>query len=175
MGDGITWLDIVMAVLTVLGFIATGYGLYQAWDQARNAASAAEKARAAVSDTRAQLATFDLLNELRSTRKSIADVEGARDRNEAEAAKFTLVQLADSMRRAATLVRDGGTPISDQALVSTLDTLSREASSAKAELARRTTMKVRTATESLFPQLTELSHLLLEIETTQQYTLTEDR
>lgn len=172
---GITWLDWVMALLTVLGFAATGIGLYQAWDQAKSAASAADEARKAVTATRSQLATLDLMNELRATRKAIADVEGAQDRNESEIAKFTLVQLADSMRRAAALARDGGTPIDDGAVIDSLDALSREASAAKADLARRPTVKVRTVTGDLFPRLTELSHRLLEIETTQQYAITEDR
>lgn len=171
---GITWLDWSMAVLTVLGFVATGYGIFLAWRQARKATTAADRAREAISTTRSELVTRDLMSELRSTRKAIADVEAATERNEPEIAKFTLLQLADSMRRAVALARDHGSPDTDEAVIEALDTLSREASTAKADLARRPTVKVRTVTGAMFPRLSELSHRLLDIETTQKYAITEE-
>lgn len=171
---GITWLDVTMAVLTIVGFPATGYGVYQAWSQAKRATSAADEARKAIAATRSQLATHDLMNELRSIRSAIHDVQGSTDRNESEIAQFTLIRLADSMRRAATLARDHGTPKTDGEVLTLLDTLSRDASAAKADLARRPSVKVRTVTADLVARLTDLSHLLLEIETSQQYVITED-
>lgn len=170
---GITWLDWVMAVLTVLGFLATGYGLYHAWSQARKATTAADLAREAVTTTRAQLVGLDLMNELRFARRAIADLETASEREEPEIAKFTLVQLAESMRRAATLAVDEGAPTAAREVVEALDTLSHEASAVKADLARRSALKVRTATAPLFPRLTDLSHQLLEIETKQKYAIKE--
>jgi hypothetical protein len=171
---GITWLDWVMAVLTVLGFVGTGYGIYQAWSQARKATTAADLARKAVTTTRAQLVGLDLMNELRFARRAISDLEMASERNEPEIAKFTLVQLAESMRRAATLAGDDGAPAAARAVVDALDTLSREASVVKADLARKSALKVRTATAALFPRLTDLSHQLLEIETKQKYVIKEN-
>jgi len=170
---GITWLDWVMAFLTVLGFGATGYGIYQAWNQARKATTAADLAREAVATTRAQLVGLDLMNELRFARRAISDLETASERDEQEIAKFTLVQLAESMRRAATLAGDDGAPAEAREVVDALDTLSHEASLAKADLARRSSVKVRTATAPLFPRLTDLSHRLLEIETKQKYVIKE--
>lgn len=173
-GSEITWLDWVMAVLTVLGFCATGFGLFQAWSQAREAKTAAESASQAVSATRSQLATLDLMNELRSIRKAIADVEMAAERNEVEIAKFVMVQLAENMRKAAVLARDVGTPKTGEEIVSCLDTLSRETSHTKASLARKSSAKVGTVTQSLLPKLAELSHSLLEIETRQKYAVVKD-
>ncbi len=113
------------------------------------------------------------MNELRFTRRAISDLETASERDEPEIAKFTLVQLAESMRRAATLAGDDGAPPAAKEIAEVLDTLSHEASVVKADLARRSSVKVRTATAPLFPRLTDLSHRLLEIETKQKYVIKE--
>lgn len=41
--DGTTGFDRVMAVLTILGFPGTGFGLFQAWHQAKRATTAAKR------------------------------------------------------------------------------------------------------------------------------------
>lgn len=173
--DGITWLDWAMAVLTVLGFIGTGYGLYRAWKQAQHATTAAEAAQTAVTATRSRLVTVDLMNEFAVVRQAAAHVESATEADNVEVAKFALVQLADAMRRSVTLARDQGSPSVDAKLIEVLDHTSKLASTVKADLAKRKTPKVRTYTGVLLPTLTELSHSLLDIETAQKYVLTEEQ
>lgn len=174
MDAGITWLDWAMAVLTVVGFVVTGCGLYQAWDQARKATSAADAARQAVSTTRRRLLTNDLVNEFGVIRQLANQVIAATEANNVEVAKFMLVQLSDSMRRATVLARDKAGPTVSDAIVTLLDGVSRQASSAKAELAKRATPKVRTYTAELLPQLADVNHALLEFETFQKYALNEE-
>lgn len=172
--DGTTGFDRVMAVLTILGFLGTGFGLFQAWHQAKRATTAAEAARTAVTTTRSRLVTVDLMNEFAAVRQAAGHVETATETDNVEVAKFALVQLADAMRRGVTLARDDGSPSVDPELIKMLDSMSKLASSAKAELAKRKNPKVRTHTGALLPTLTDLSHSLLDIETTQKYVLNEE-
>lgn len=172
--EGITWLDWVMAALTVTGFAATFYGLWSAWNQAQKATTAAEAAKTAVLATRGRLITVELINEFSTVRQAAAHVERATEDDNVEVAKFALVQLADAMRKSATLANDAGSPAVPRSVIDLLDSTSKAASAAKAELAKKTSPKVRTHTGGLLPQLTELSHALLEFETAQKYALTEE-
>lgn len=169
--SGITWLDWVMAALTVIGFAATGIGLYQAWDQARKATTAAEAAKDAVATTRARLLAVDIVHEFTSVRQAVSHVINATETNNPEVAKFALVELSEAMRRGGALAREDGAPLVSDKIISQLETTSKLASVAKADIARRANPKVRTYTGDLLEPLTDLSHSLLDFVTTQKYAL----
>ncbi|AOX44411.1 hypothetical protein [Microbacterium sp. BH-3-3-3] len=169
--NGITWLDWVMAALTVIGFVATGFGIYQAWAQARKATTAAEAAKDAVATTRAKLLAVDIVHEFTSVRQAVSHVVSATETNNPEVAKFALVELSEAMRRGGTLAREDGAPIVSADIISQLETTSKLASIAKADIARRSNPKVRTYTGELLEPLTDLSHSLLDFVTAQKYAL----
>jgi|GEM_PF-5003857 hypothetical protein len=169
--DGITWLDWVMAAFTLVGFGATGFGLYQAWSQARKATTAAEAAKDAVAATRARLLAVEIVHEFGAVRQAVSHVINATETNNPEVAKFALVELSEAMRRGGALAREDGAPLISTEIISQLETTSKLASVAKADIARRTNPKVRTYTGELLEPLTDLSHSLLDFVTAQKYAL----
>lgn len=173
---GITWLDVTMAVITIVGLGLTLLGLWWTWRQARDAKdtaaraeTAADAAKKAVATTRAQLMSRDLVNELRLIRETIKDATRAIEDEDVPVSKHLLVQMAEMMHRAVALAKDATTPSIPEDMVKDLQTAATSSSAVKEAIAKAKTPKPSVSAKDLSPILVRLSSSIVQYETIQKY------
>lgn len=173
---GITWLDVTMAVITIVGLALTLLGLWWTWRQARDAKNTAERAETAadaaknaVTTTRAHLMTLDMVNDLRLIRETIKEATRAIEDEDSPVAKHVLVQLSEMMHRAVALAKEDTTPAVPEEVLADLQVAATGASDVKELIAKSKSPKPTSSAKNLMPILVRLNSSLVQFETIQKY------
>lgn len=143
---GITWLDQVMAVVTVVGFVAT------IWTAIR-AANAAAAAKKAISETESRLAQADLLSSFNLIKEAFRDVGAAEDSGNLEVAKHALVKLNGHLNHCAALAESKAVTVVPDDEIIVMREIALACSEVKAKLAKIPRAKVSNHTGELTPKV----------------------
>jgi hypothetical protein len=165
--EGITWLDLTMGLITVVGLWFTFW-------QALKATKAATAARDAIATTRASLMRLDLAHDFRQIHGLIKDATRAIEDDDAAVTKHVLVQLSELMHRAVALAENESTPPIEAHVLEDLKAAAIDSTSVKVAIAKSKVPKTRTLAKDLTPIFDRLGASLIKYEAIEKFATSEE-
>lgn len=162
MWDGITWLDIIMAILTTIGLLAT-------WLKARGAMTAAEQTKSAIAKTADRIGKADLIAQLGIARELAKDLDSAVQNNSVPVTSHVLVKLVRHLGDLAALSEKVGDDVVDSLVVGEMRQLISEAAAVKRKIGKTPNVKIVNHTSSLEDGLEVLQQRFSAIEIAFKY------